>query len=204
MNVKGKNFIESKRKIISLFFILIITPIILFTIPNSYDSKLGEVMEISGFLLLIFAALGRIWCSIYISGRKDKELCKIGPYACCRNPLYFFSFLGAVGFTLGIQSIFLTVLVSSGFLVYYYFVIKSEEVRLQELFGNEYTLYTQSTPRFFPKMATCGTPDTYQIRPKTIERSLKEVVWFLLAIVAIEILEALHQNGHLVLVKMPI
>jgi hypothetical protein len=31
------------------------------------------------------ASLGRMWCSLYIAGSKDKELITNGPYSLCRN-----------------------------------------------------------------------------------------------------------------------
>ena len=43
------------------------------------------------------ACAGRLWCSVYIAGKKNRELVKVGPYSVCRNPLYFFSLVGAIG-----------------------------------------------------------------------------------------------------------
>ena len=42
------------------------------------------------------------WSSLYIAGRKGRELVTVGPYSTCRNPLYFFSIVGAAG--MGAQS----------------------------------------------------------------------------------------------------
>lgn len=55
---------------------------------------------ISGILFLVgclcvgAAMAGRIWCAQYIAGYKNDVLVREGPYSVCRNPLYFFSFLG--------------------------------------------------------------------------------------------------------------
>ena len=46
------------------------------------------------------AAVGRLWCSLYIAGYKKSCLVTDGPYAMCRNPLYFFSMLGVWGILL--------------------------------------------------------------------------------------------------------
>lgn len=198
MHAKGSSLIESNRKLFSRLFAVVIGGVAVFTIPLHFDSIFGESIEILGFLLLIAAAMGRIWCSIYISGRKDRVLCTEGPYSLCRNPLYFFSFLGAIGFACALQSVFLLLAVSAGFLLYYRYVMKSEEVRLSEIFGEEYSSYQATTPRFFPRLKFTKGPDSYLVNPRVIERSMKEVVWFLLVIIGAEALEIIHLNGHLV------
>jgi protein-S-isoprenylcysteine O-methyltransferase Ste14 len=44
--------------------------------------------------LAAMIASHRLWCSLYISGYKNSQLITSGPYSLCRNPLYFFSFVG--------------------------------------------------------------------------------------------------------------
>lgn len=151
-----------------------------------------------GFGLLILAALGRIWCGIYISGRKDRVLCTDGPYSLCRNPLYFFSFLGVAGFSLALESLFLFAVCSVGYLVLYRFIIASEERRLRSMFGASYAEYLASVPRFVPQLKRPTQVESISIQPRILEKSLKEVVWFLLAIILIEALEAVHGAGYLV------
>lgn len=50
-----------------------------------------------GMVLVAIGSLGRMWCSVYIAGYKDRTLITQGPYSVCRNPLYFFSTFGALG-----------------------------------------------------------------------------------------------------------
>ncbi len=161
-------------------------------------------MEIAGFALLIIAALGRVWCSIYISGRKDRVLCVDGPYQLTRNPLYFFSFLGIIGFAMALQSVLILLVASGAYLAYYRYVIRSEESRLASIFGASYVSYCTATPRFFPAFKTPDRIESYSINPRIVERALKEVVWFLFAILAIEVVEMIHAKGHLVLLKLPL
>jgi protein-S-isoprenylcysteine O-methyltransferase Ste14 len=203
MHSKTSSPIEVLRKPVSRLTAALIVVVAVFTVPMIFETNLGEFMELSGFGLLIVAALGRIWCSIYISGRKDRILCQEGPYSLTRNPLYFFSFLGVIGFSAALQSVAVLVFSSVFYLIYYHFVIRSEEIRLQELFGAPYLAYSSVTPRFFPAFRTFPCIEQYTINPRIMERALREVIWFLLAILVLEILEWLHHNGYLILAQTP-
>ncbi len=195
--------IESLRKPLSRGAAAALLALVVFTVPATFESNWGEAMEITGFGLLILAAIGRVWCSIYISGRKNKELCTQGPYQLTRNPLYFFSFVGVIGFAVATQSMVLVMLAAVIYLLYYEFVIRSEEARLSSLFGERYDAYCESTPRFFPALRPLTGTDTYSVNPAIIEKALKEVVWFLFAIVALEIVELVHAKGYLVWAVLP-
>jgi protein-S-isoprenylcysteine O-methyltransferase Ste14 len=70
-------------------------------------ATIHESVEAIGLALILICIAGRCWCTLYIGGRKGAELVDIGPYSLCRNPLYFFSFLGAAG--VGAQTGALTV-----------------------------------------------------------------------------------------------
>ena len=203
MYSKSTSPIESLRKPVSRAVAAVLISLALLTIPQTFDSLLGESMEIAGFAFLIIAALGRVWCSIYISGRKDKVLCVDGPYELTRNPLYFFSFLGVMGVSLALQSISILMVASTLYLAYCRFVIKSEEVRLRSIFGPTYEQYCKETPRIFPKLQMTTRVESYAISPRIIERSLKEVVWFLFAILVVEVVEVVHAKGYLVVFTMP-
>ena len=84
---------------------LVFLTIVLFSEVPPPTAAYYKSLKILGYALIIGAALGRIWCNIYITGRKDKELCTDGPYSLCRNPLYLFSFIGVVGVMYAIQNI---------------------------------------------------------------------------------------------------
>lgn len=200
---KSSSRIETLRKPISRAIAVIFGFTILSFVPANTETFSAEIFEMTGFILLIFAALGRIWCSIYISGRKDRELCTYGPYSHCRNPLYFFSFLGVIGIGLGLQSLFLTLIMSAIYLLGYYFIIRSEEKRLLGMFGEQFQTYKETTPRFFPKTGGGPTIEQHSINPRIVERSLREVIWFLLAIVFIEVIEILHAKGIMSLGQFP-
>src|SRR5688500_12614862 len=82
---------------------------------------------ILGFLCVALACLGRIWCSVFIAGRKDATLITTGPYAACRHPLYSLSVLGAVGLGLTTRSPLLLAVTVALILVLVYTAAAREE-----------------------------------------------------------------------------
>ena len=91
-----------------------------------------------GLVCVAIACSGSIWCSFYLSGRKDSTLTTDGPYSLCRNPLYFCSALGAIGIGLCTETLFYPLLFSLIFAIYYPSIIGREELRLRQLFGEAY------------------------------------------------------------------
>jgi len=200
---KSASLSETWRKPVSFLFAAFGLTLAVFTVPRGFAVGWHEVIEQVGFLLLILAALGRIWSLAYIAGRKNRELCRLGPYSLTRNPLYFFSFVGAVGFTLALQSPLLGCFVAAGFLLYYRAVIRSEECRLRVLHGSEFEEYCVSIPRFFPRPAMPVRGETLELHLAPFVRGLREVFWFLAAIILAEGLEWAHARQFWSVVTLP-
>ena len=205
VNINEPSRVERYRKRFSQISVVILILFGLLTVSRGFNSWPYEVLEQMGFLLLIIAALGRVWCSVYISGRKNQELCTLGPYQFCRNPLYLFSLLGFSGAFLALQSLSLFLVAILLYLAYYRYVILSEELRLKAIFTHEYDAYCLATPRFFPHLQNWdfSTPSRLKIVPRLLEKTLLDVFWFLGAIIAIEVIEQIHQRGYLVWGHLP-
>ncbi|MBY0531885.1 MAG: hypothetical protein K2P86_07925 [Xanthobacteraceae bacterium] len=73
-------------------------------------SAARELIEFFGLLMIVACIVLRIFCSLYIGGRKISSLVVAGPYSVCRNPLYAASIIGAIG--IGAQQGSATALVS--------------------------------------------------------------------------------------------
>lgn len=203
MYTPNNSVIEAFRKPVSRLAAVVVILAAVFTVPVWFEGKFGETLEMIGYSLLMVAALGRVWCSVYIAGRKDKVLCMEGPYAMTRNPLYFFSFLGVLGLSAALQSLSIMLFSSVCYLAYYYYVITSEEGRLTKLFGDAYREYAKVTPRFFPKLTFGRSDSSYTVNPRVIEREMRDVVGFLAVIIVTELLEVAHHEGYLVLAVLP-
>lgn len=152
-----------------------------------------EIMEFIGYLLVIVCAFGRIYCSAYIAGKKNAELITAGPFSIVRNPLYVFSFIGIVG--IGLMSSRLSVLLA--FFVLFplmlHFLVKREEAFLREAFGEAYTSYCATVPRFFPKFSLFQTPEEIIIKPKRLLRAIVDSTFWFLPLPFFELVEALHE-----------
>jgi len=173
-------------------FVLII--IILFS--ESHWEKISifsDIFFLVGAILVGISTIGRLWCSMYISGYKTNTLITIGPYSMCRNPLYLFSLLGAVGVGLATESLILPFIILICFLIYYPFVIREEEKRLSQIHGKEFQNYCRKTPRFFPSFSLLNEPEQYIVVPKVFKKSLFDALWFIWLFGIIEIVEALHE-----------
>lgn len=162
------------------------------------DERLLLGIELLGQVFVALAVIGRIWCAIFIGGRKNRELCRDGPYSLSRNPLYCFSFLGIVGLLMAARLLMLASLVGVFFWVYHFFVVRSEERRLGEIFGKTYYDYCARVPRFWPNLSGYHCPVAVTLDVRGVQRALREVVWFLLALIVFEAVEHWKHGLHTV------
>ncbi|MDR2549910.1 MAG: isoprenylcysteine carboxylmethyltransferase family protein [Desulfobulbus sp.] len=161
-----------------------------FTTPPSWPKGglADNLSDLVGFPLVVLAAFGRIWCSIYISGYKEDRIVAEGPYAIVRNPLYVFSCLGVIGLGLTTNHLLILTIVTGAFFLYYPLVVLAEERNLQRKFGNAYEEYRLQVPRFIPNEFRLVEPDPYLVRPRHLRRSLQEIVCFFWAYLSIHLL----------------
>jgi len=171
----------------SLLFILMLTTQ---GHPNIY-------MDTFGFLLIVASGLGRVWAASYIAGFKSGKVVQDGPYSIMRNPLYFFSLLGFAGVGLVFGSFILSLLLIGVFLITHLPVIRYEEGKLLELFGEEYAAYKMKTPRFFPKVSLFHSPDIIDFYPKKFAKTLRESALLIAAYGIVKLIVWMHLNNIL-------
>lgn len=104
-----------------------------------------------GVLLLLLGELVRFWAAGCI--HKDNVIATTGPYAFVRNPLYFGSFLLALGYAAmaGLGWIGLVVIWGL-FMAFHLAAIVTEEAYLKEAFGEPYLVYLRHVPRLWPRL----------------------------------------------------
>jgi protein-S-isoprenylcysteine O-methyltransferase Ste14 len=185
------------RNEITRFALVILFIICLFS--NSALEKnwnwICEGLDLLGSILLGIGVLGRVWCLAYICGHKNDRVVREGPYSMCRNPLYFFSFIAALGIACATEMVIfpLTVLIFFG--LYYPHTIKQEETRLLAKHNLEYQDYMRTVPRFFPKLSLLSESTNYSMNPKIFRKQLSGAIWFIWFFGMVQGTESLHQLG---------
>ena len=182
---------SKNRILISRIFAIAFLLIFLFSEPLLEDTGWEALLFLFGLILVGIATVGRLWCGLYISGRKSSTLVIHGPYSVSRNPLYFFSFLGAIGLGLATEIITLALLLSFSFLLSYRAVIRTEERFLEDKFGDSFRSYCATVPRFLPKWCQLNELETLDVAPKIFLRSVSEALWFAGLVGLLEFIEAL-------------
>ncbi len=97
----------------------------------------------------------RAWAAGHL--RKNAQLAVSGPYAYTRNPLYFGSFILAIGIVIGGGSWWLAVLLLGFFLAVYVPVMQAEAAHMHELFPRDFAAYEQNVPLFVPRLTAWRT-----------------------------------------------
>lgn len=174
------------------------------TSRTSAGSAGHELLEFTSYALLIVAVLGRTWCSLYIGGRKTKQLIAAGPYSVVRNPLYVFSFLGVIGIGLASGTITLPSVLCLLFAAYYRAVVRHEERILSEFFGPVYREYMAQVPRWLPDFTLWRDDRRPEVQPRAVFLTMRDSMWFFIALPAFEAVDWLQATGYLpVLFHLP-
>ena len=194
---KTFNFFEKKRRALTgVFIVTALCSVFLTEHSWEYGGAVQRAFRWTGALLVIMGVAGRLWSTMYIGGRKNDELVQGGPYSMCRNPLYLFSFIAGLGVTLSFENVLLAAIYIIGFSLYYPFVIRSEERRLEMLFGETFRAYMKSTPRFAPNpfLFRFGRPEVSAAR---LWRTFQDAIMFIIMVPAAYLIDWLKEGGIL-------
>lgn len=167
---------EDKRMIIGYIvgglLVIVLAPSIIYTITslldNVYRLEIIQNTTIRWVIIIILLAAGLmygIWSVIVQNtigqggpveignieiSPKTKKLVVSGPYKYSRNPMLFGTLLMYLAFALFINSITSVVLVGAIFTFMLTVVVKMEEKRLLNDFGNQYEEYRKTVSIFIP------------------------------------------------------
>lgn len=158
------------------------------------DTFSHEAFEFAGYVLVMACAVGRIYSTAFIGGIKNAELVTVGPYSMCRNPLYFYSLLGAAG--IGLMSTHLVSfgVIFIGFLLIYLSLIKREESFLLEKFGDVFSSYKTRVPKLLPKIGLYSCPDELLFQPKYLTKAVWDAIWWFAPLPLFEISDWLQEE----------
>ncbi len=187
-------FIKKKRILFTRIFVAAVSVLLLFSSSRWEKNEMySTTLFAVGAVMVGLATVGRLWCNLYICGYKSGTLITSGPYSMCRNPLYFFSLVGAIGLGLTTETLSIPLLFLVVFSIYYPFVIRAEEKRLSQIHGAEFQRYCKEVPSFLPSLRRFYEPDEYVVKAKIFRRSLLDAMFFVWLIGVLEIIEALHE-----------
>jgi protein-S-isoprenylcysteine O-methyltransferase Ste14 len=190
--------VQTIRKVVLLVAITTVAALCLFT-ASRWSGNLHEVIEWTGLGLIFVCISGRTWCSLYIGGRKTSELVMTGPYSISRNPLYVFSFIGAVGVGAQLGAVSVALLAGACAWMVHLLVVKQEERLLLSEHGEKYRKYLAEVPRFFPRFALWKNVDLLEVHPRAVARTYLDACIFL---AAIPVTAALDWLQHLGLIRV--
>jgi protein-S-isoprenylcysteine O-methyltransferase Ste14 len=148
-------------------------------------------MSILGFVMVVFGSFGRIWASLYIEGNKTKNLITAGPFSMVRNPLYFFSLIMLLGFSLALKAIYLPLALLLIFVLFHVPTIANEERKLRKNHGDKFESYMKSTPRLIPNIFKYERPENGEkvlVKISRINGVLIEVIGYLFLYTLIDII----------------
>ena len=189
---------QKRRILVSRFFALLALVVLLFSsMPISEHALTLDLLHWLGFLLIMCCVFGRLWSLLYLTGYKTTRLIDQGPFSVMRNPLYFFSSLGALGFGLVANHWLLLAGILLAFLVYYPFVVVSEEQHLKRDLGEDYTSYCKRVNRFLPSFSGLQQPDVWELRARKYSRVYLDAIWFPVAYMLIRVLLQVKAAGLL-------
>lgn len=187
-------FSPKSRTVVSRLIGLVLLVLLMVSTGRWHEVSplIEHVLWFVGWIAVGVGALGRIWCSTYISGFKNRLLVTEGPYSITRNPLYLFSFIAGLGVMLLTETLIFPAVFMVVFLAYYRGVINQEEIYLASIHGDDFQQYLREVPRFLPDISLYKEPLTYVVSPPHIRQFLGQVIWFFWIAAIIQSLEELH------------
>ena len=198
------NYQHRRRMVLAVMIFVMFAALLVGQSSFPPETLIHETLEMAGMLMIFLGIVGRLWCTLYIGGRKSGEIVTGGPYSMTRNPLYVFSTLAAAGVGAQMGSIVITLGFALLCALAFHVVILREEKHLGHLFGPEYAAYVARVPRFLPNISLYEEGNTGSFKPKILLTTLLDGLVFLVALRVFEIIDKAQTSGLLpVLFRLP-
>jgi protein-S-isoprenylcysteine O-methyltransferase Ste14 len=187
-----------RRRIVGLWIATTTFLILVFLARPLYaGTALHELFENIGVIFVIAGVLGRLWSTLYIGRRKNRDLIMTGPYSMTRNPLYVSSMLAILGVSLMIGSILITAVFVPIFFFLFTHAARRESEYLRSKFGSAYDDYAARTPFFMPNPVLMKLDTEVTFRTSALTIAFRDCLFLLALIPLSELLEFLHNEGYL-------
>lgn len=146
------------------------------------DGLLPQAFRWVGYFLIIICVLGRTWSAAYIGGQKARVIVDLGPYSVTRNPLYVFSFIGAVGIGFCTGMVTPALVIGAVYVVYYRMIVAREEEHLMARHGDIYRDYVAQVPRWIPDRKLWREADEPMGYPRNVYLAARDASAFFLSL----------------------
>lgn len=190
-------FVQRKRIRFVQIGAVIAAGLVLFSHPVFNDPVTHEVIELAGLGFILACVFGRLWSILYIGGIKNQRLATTGPYSITRNPLYFFSTLGAFGIGLAIGSFTCAFLLAAFTYLVFRVTARKEADFLRAQFPAEYKAYERRTPLFWPRPSLYVEGEDPEFSPNALKRTFIDALFFIALFPIIETIEHFQETGAL-------
>jgi protein-S-isoprenylcysteine O-methyltransferase Ste14 len=199
---------STPRLRLTLLYFLALIAVVAFVDPgwtnHGSPSWVIAVLDALALVLVALACLGRIWCSVFVAGRKDATLVTEGPYALCRHPLYVLSFIGGVGLGLATHTMTLTLLTAAVLALLLGSAARGEERLLASLHGETFHCYARDTPRWWPRWSAWTIPASLDVRADVLWKAFVDAGAFFLLYALLVLAADLREGGLLpTLLRLP-
>jgi protein-S-isoprenylcysteine O-methyltransferase Ste14 len=123
-----------------------------------YFSNPTSVSIAVGFILMLMGESLRFW-GVGYAGFATRtrnvgagQLVTNGAFGVIRNPLYAGNFFISLGVVIAFNALmpYMVLAYVALYAIQYYFIVKLEEEKLENIFGDEYRSYKAAVPRFIP------------------------------------------------------
>ena len=127
---------------------------------NGFPLVYSPLQVVFGILLIIIGCCGFVWVSqAFVRFGKGtpapfdppKQFVATGLYRFVRNPMYIGALTAIVGESILFKSWQVLIYAAFLFLAFHIFVVFFEEKSLEKRFGEPYTQYLRSVPRWIPR-----------------------------------------------------
>jgi protein-S-isoprenylcysteine O-methyltransferase Ste14 len=183
---KRGSWLVRSRAWLTLLFLLPFFAAVLVSEPNIVEeSPLDYLLDFGAWAVFLVGGVFRWWATLYIGGRKHRELVVSGPYSLCRNPLYFGTVLLAFSAALFLHSLVALAGLALATWMYLSLVVPYEEAQLQRLFGEEYDAYAARVPAFFPNPLLFAADERVEVRTEGLwAEGLRTLCWIWIPMLA--------------------
>lgn len=161
----------------------------------TFSGFASGVAGLCGFVLVVIAALGRFWTSLFIAGRKEAALVQLGPYAACRHPLYLLTLLGMLGLGLATRSVVLLLALVGIATVLHLGAARAEDALLERAHGDAARRYREQVPALLPDWSRYAVPEVLEIRPRVVWKAVIDAGSLLLALALVQVAHVMQHAG---------